>query len=281
MVVRQLGARSIRSLLHWLGFELVNRDAYMQDLARTAHLRSLFRALGINTVIDIGANRGQFIRFLREKVGFSGEIRAYEPNPACVPSLQALCDEDRRLTVQACAVTPTDGRVLLHIARSDELSSVLPLTCELADAFEGGTLDQTIEVAAVSIATILTEANKPSARIFLKIDIQGYDLAVLESARNYFGPVVLVQVEAPLACLYEGGGSLAGIVEFLQSSDFSIAGFYRTSIAGYPCSASDVDVLAIYKRSQMLPAADSWRTLAKTQRASFGAEQLFSRMLSE
>ena len=62
MVVRQLGARAIRSLLHWLGFELVNRNAYMQDLARTAHLRSLFRALGIDKVIDIGANRGHFIR---------------------------------------------------------------------------------------------------------------------------------------------------------------------------------------------------------------------------
>jgi membrane protease YdiL (CAAX protease family) len=66
--LRQLGARSIRSLLHWLGFELVNRDAYMQDLARTAHLRSLFRALGINTVIDIGANRGQSIVAFRNAV---------------------------------------------------------------------------------------------------------------------------------------------------------------------------------------------------------------------
>jgi FkbM family methyltransferase len=74
-------------------------------------------------VIDIGANRGHF---MREKVGFSGEIRAYEPNPACASALQALCDEDRRLTVHACAVTPTDGRVLLRIARSDKGSQMLP-----------------------------------------------------------------------------------------------------------------------------------------------------------
>jgi FkbM family methyltransferase len=250
MVVRRWGARAVRSVLRCLGFELVNRDAYMQDLARTAHLRALFRALGIDTVIDIGANRGQFIRFLREDVGFSGEIRAYEPNPACAASLQTLCDEDGDLTIHACAVTPTDGQALLRIARSDELSSVLPFNCELADAFEGGTLDRTIEVAGVSIASVLTdlEAYKPSARIFLKTDIQGYDLAVLESARNYLGRVALVQVEAPLARLYEGGASLAGIVDFLQSSDFRIAGFYRTSIAGYPCGAYDVDVLAVHGR---------------------------------
>jgi FkbM family methyltransferase len=245
--VRSNFARAVRSVLRCLGFELVNRDAYMCDLARAAHLRALFQSLDINAVIDIGANRGQFVRFLREAVGFSGEIRAYEPNPACAASLQTLCDDDGNLTIHAFALTPTDGQALLRIARSDELSSVLPFNCELADVFEGGTLDRTIEVAGVSIASVLTDlgACKPNARIFLKTDIQGYDLAVLESAQNYLERVVLVQIEAPLARLYEDGASLSGIVEFLQSRDFHIAGFYRASIAGYPCGAYDVDVLAV------------------------------------
>ena len=46
----------------------------LQNLALAGHLRSLFRAYGIDAVIDIGANEGGFGRFLRLEVGFTGRV---------------------------------------------------------------------------------------------------------------------------------------------------------------------------------------------------------------
>ena len=50
--IRHIGARWVRMALERLGYRLINRDAYMDDLAKTAHLRALFRAMTIDTVKD-------------------------------------------------------------------------------------------------------------------------------------------------------------------------------------------------------------------------------------
>ena len=118
--IRHIGARWVRMALERLGYRLINRDAYMDDLAKTSHLRALFRALTIDTVIDIGANRGQFIQFLRRDIGFKGKILAYEPNPDCQPALDSLKARDRNLQAHAVAIADYEGSVDLRIAESDE-----------------------------------------------------------------------------------------------------------------------------------------------------------------
>ena len=160
------------------GYCLVNRDAYMDDLAKASHLRALFRALSIDTVIDIGANRGQFIQFLRRDIEFEGQILAYEPNPDCQPALDSLKARDEHLSAHAVAIADHEGSVELRIAESDDLTSILPFAPALEEAFEGGKLSRILKVPCTTIQTILNEIGE-DRRIFLKSDTQGYDLTLL------------------------------------------------------------------------------------------------------
>ena len=227
------------------GYCLVNRDAYMDDLAKASHLRALFRALSIDTVIDIGANRGQFIQFLRRDIGFEGQILAYEPNPDCQPALDSLKARDEHLSAHAVAIADHEGSVELRIAESDDLTSILPFAPALEEAFEGGKLSRILKVPCTTIQTILNEIGE-NRRIFLKSDTQGYDLTLLSVRGGVdLSRISLLQVETQLTELYLGSQTALSILDFLHKNEFQITGVYRTSTAGYPCIAFDVDILSV------------------------------------
>ena len=56
----------------------VRPEAAIDRVAELVHLRDLLRALQINCVIDVGANRGQFASELRG-LRFAGRIVSFEP----------------------------------------------------------------------------------------------------------------------------------------------------------------------------------------------------------
>jgi len=57
-------------------------------------------------------------------------------------------------------------------------------------------------------------------RPFLKIDTQGYDLKVIEGARDVLDHFVLVQMEVPLIHIYETTTTLQESMELMMSLGF-------------------------------------------------------------
>ena len=65
--------RGIRQILCGLGYEVVPRGE-LERWTFAKHLVDVFRTLDIRCVLDVGANRGQYRKFLRERVGYRGLI---------------------------------------------------------------------------------------------------------------------------------------------------------------------------------------------------------------
>jgi FkbM family methyltransferase len=214
----------------------------MQEISKAAHLRRLLRELKISTVLDLGANRGQFVRFLREAVGFSGTIHAVEPNPTCVKQLRSLQQRDRNLQIWPVAVVTGEncGKIDLRVAAADDLSSVLPF----------GQVS-TIEVDSRSLDGLLQDvfSDENQAGLFVKSDLQGYDLEVLRSSRRALSKVQMLMVEAQAVPLYEGAPLIDDHLRFLREQAYDIAGIYRTGIVGYPRIAYDFDLVAVKRLS--------------------------------
>jgi FkbM family methyltransferase len=225
----------------------------MQEISKAAHLRRLLRELKISTVLDLGANRGQFVRFLREAVGFSGTIHAVEPNPTCVKQLRSLQQRDRNLQIWPVAVVTGEncGKIDLRVAAADDLSSVLPFGEQLGRAFAGGEQVSTIEVDSRSLDGLLQDvfSDENQAGLFVKSDLQGYDLEVLRSSRRALSKVQMLMVEAQAVPLYEGAPLIDDHLRFLREQAYDIAGIYRTGIVGYPRIAYDFDLVAIKRLS--------------------------------
>ena len=70
--------RNIRRVARRAGYEVVP-SSDLEDHAFVRHLSKLFDKLDIHCVLDVGANRGQYYRFLRDRVGYGGLVISFEP----------------------------------------------------------------------------------------------------------------------------------------------------------------------------------------------------------
>ena len=76
--------RILRKLANSVGYEIKALDSLENVRVLTARL---LRAYGVDLILDVGANSGQYGRYLREDIGYSGQIVSFEPQSAAFESL--------------------------------------------------------------------------------------------------------------------------------------------------------------------------------------------------
>ncbi len=139
--------------------------------------------------LDVGASGGTYTARL---LGLSSEVVAFEPRPAAAAQLAALLNSTgRRASVEAVALSDVAGtrqlRVLGHeVGRS---------TIEEGNVLRGDADNQLTEV---NVTTRLLDDYGYTDIGFVKIDVEGHELAVLRGARRSLldnQPTVLVESE--------------------------------------------------------------------------------------
>jgi len=184
------------------------------------------------TVIDVGANRGQFLLVAARRFPQAALI-AFEPLPGPRQVLRKAMLPSRPVRLFEEALSDKAGTATFHISRADDSSSLLPIADAQVSTFPG-----TDEVAQVSVQLarldeVLTTIDLETP-ILLKIDAQGGELGVLEGAAGLLPGIVTVLVECSFAELYEGQPSAGDIVRFLYSQGFALhsVGSVTTTIDG-------------------------------------------------
>lgn len=124
------------------------------------------------TVFDVGANRGEWARALRKRVGDT-RLFLFEPQEACAPCL----DIEGAVLTQA-AVGETEGRAVLHTPGGTAGNASLHAR---RDTYFAGHPFASMEVAVVSIDRFV-EAHAITLVDFMKMDIEGHELFALRGA---------------------------------------------------------------------------------------------------
>ncbi|MEW5978380.1 MAG: FkbM family methyltransferase [Acidobacteriota bacterium] len=228
--MKRLILRSITALLKSYGYDVVKlthaslgADDSVTRLA--AHLQELLPLLGIECVIDVGANEGQYYEFLRERVGFGGRIVSFEPIPELAQGLNRRAAFDSNWTVYDCAVGSTEGIFPLKIATRSGWSSLLQKsTAEPTEVANSIAVSRVIDVNVKRLDDILT-TSEPAidpARTYLKIDSQGFDLEVLRGAERTLRSISALQTELELLQLYANTPSFVEVLEFLNTRHFQM-----------------------------------------------------------
>jgi FkbM family methyltransferase len=210
----------LRRSLNALGVDVVPFRHTRHPIARRRHL---FAQHGIDLVLDVGANAGQYGRFLRH-IGYQGAIVSFEPLSTAFESLRQAAAGDPTWETRRAAVGKQEGVAVLNVAGNSESSSLLPMLPAHLAAYPESRYTGTEQVPVTTLETVI--AGLPDdRRIFLKVDTQGYERPVVEGAGAALQRIRGVQLEMSLVSLYEGEMLLADAIPFMAERGFVLMGF--------------------------------------------------------
>jgi FkbM family methyltransferase len=200
-------------------------------------LRRLIAHFGIDCVIDVGANAGQYARQLRKDVGFRGVILSFEPNPDVFAKLQRASQGDHNWHVYNLALSDTDGQVEFNIMAADQFSSIQRPDANLEPIFASrNKVLRTTHIPCARLDTLLPDlAAAQSARaILLKMDTQGHDAAVVTGAGDALPRMTGVQSELAIRPLYEGATDWRTMIAILEEAGFVPNALFANNKGHFP-----------------------------------------------
>jgi FkbM family methyltransferase len=212
------------------GEEFIQRTEQFEILWLYSHLRDVLKRLDVDCVWDVGANTGQFGRMLRSYAKYDGWIVSFEPVSRAFSELTELAQRDGRWRVFKVALGSRDEERVIKVADNTVLSSFLESSDYSVEAFgrkhTAVTAEENVSVRTIdSIATDVME-DLPDARVFLKLDTQGWDLEVMEGAQNFLQRVVGLQSEVSLKALYDGMPHYVETLSYLERKGFELSGLF-------------------------------------------------------
>ncbi len=220
----------VRALFHRLGYDITPVLA-RTEVALTDALSRLFDRYAVETVLDVGANVGQYAHWLRSRLGFSGRIISFEPNPADFAVLHAKNE------AYPWALGAVEETLTLNVTKHSVYSSFYKP--QIDDA--GSEIVERISVPVRPLDGVIRELGIDPTRAFLKIDTQGFELDVLRGARRSLPSLIGIQAELSVRPLYESSVAFTKAIEEIQQEyDFEVAGmspvgFYHNAVQEFDC----------------------------------------------
>lgn len=189
-------------------------------------LRNFLAINRIDTVLDIGANVGQFGSLLRAS-GYQKKILSFEPVTSAYEKLVETAKSDSLWTVAPrCAVGGKTGINRINISMNTQSSSILPIMKAHTDSESRSSYVGTESVNVITLDQCkLFDRNE---RIYIKIDTQGFEQQVIDGASKLLKSAIGLQVELSLTALYQGQGNFISIIKQLADLDFEIWAFNQS-----------------------------------------------------
>ena len=191
-------------------------------VASAEHRRVLDCEIG--TVVDIGANKGQFSLAARQWAPNS-RVFAFEPLPDAASTFRKVFQGDSRVTLYQVAIGPRAEEAAIHVSEADDSSSLLPIS-PLQISLHPGTGEVRTETVRVGRLSDYISASEIASPALLKLDVQGYELEALRGCEDLLRKFDLVVVECSFVELYEGQALAHEVTHFLQMNGFVLRNVY-------------------------------------------------------
>jgi FkbM family methyltransferase len=223
----------IMLLPHGLRLKLRHRNFHWRDYRFCLRLKTM--GIEPQSIFDIGANEGQFA-IGAMSVFPNSQIYSYEPGRAAFGRLKKAFGGIAQVELNNIAVGKEMGEATLHVATSDQSSSLLTLHRNHLEAYP------TIHEVAKEVVAVTTLAKEfgrkqPLNPILLKIDTQGFEFQVLQGARETLQCVKWVVIETSTRPMYHGEVLFGEISEWLHEHGFAFTGPVELHVdcRGMPC----------------------------------------------
>lgn len=212
--------KEIRRFVNALGFDVLRLS---QSPQRT--MLGL-RSRNIRSIVDCGANEGQFARAMSE-VFPKAKIYCFEPLKSPFEKLLAWSKtQDGRVTCFNLALGDVEGEVDMHCHDGHTpSSSLLVATAHCHELYPQTSTESTSKVQLRRLDHALADYldNMPR-EIMLKLDVQGFEDRVLRGAMNLLAESSVCVLEVSLDPLYEEQANFFELHRLLKGAGYRYAG---------------------------------------------------------
>jgi len=224
--------RSLRKLLQRFGYDLAKFTPGAHPLARK---KQLLESYGIDTVLDVGANAGQFGRQLRRDLGYARRIISFEPLASAFAQLAARACGDAAWQVFNFAIGDAAAKREINVAANSQSSSLLRMLPSHVKAAPHAGVVGTEVIEIRTLDSLFGELCRSARNVYLKIDTQGYESKVLKGAESSLARIDTVQLEMSLVPLYEGELLLNEMCALLSGKGYTLVALengFSDSVSG-------------------------------------------------
>jgi len=195
--------------------------------ASVEHISVISNISHLNTLVDIGANRGQFT-LLVSMYYPSAKIFAFEPLPRPSYKFSQIFDKNLNVKLFTSAIGPSIKDVIMHISKRDDSSSLLPISKLQSDIFPGTEESTRLNVKVAPLSYFLTTSDLVSPSL-LKLDVQGYEYEALCGCETLIDCFDYIYCECSYLELYEGQTRVSDVLSWLFARGYVLFGVYNTS----------------------------------------------------
>lgn len=222
----------LRSLFSRFGLDV----RLKQNLERNRELEALeewqrqWRFLSCyhpQTILDIGANEGQFAGMIRG-VCPDATIISFEPLPACCPALEKVVDTIGNARFSNIGIGDRNGAMDMFLSSSSPSSSMLSMNrthkIEWPESSENRPVS--VQTRRLDNAVDLSAMKRPFT---IKMDVQGAEDKVIAGGVETIRQAEVVVIETSFVSLYNGQPLFDDIYEQMKSLGFIYRGALDTS----------------------------------------------------
>lgn len=176
------------------------------------------------TVVDVGANRGQFAVFAINTFP-RATVYSFEPLQAPANRFTRALGSHPRVSLFRNAIGPESVKSNMHVSARDDSSSILPIGPRQSEIFHGTEEVRTEVVDVKRMNELLTKADirRPA---LLKMDVQGYEMQALRGSRDLISCFDFICVEASFVELYKGQELADVLITWLRQHGFKLSTVY-------------------------------------------------------
>ena len=178
-------------------------------------------------IVDVGANVGQFLlaSFL---INQQMPVYSFEPHPKSYMLLSRVSALHKKSRIFENGLSDADALLTLNVLSSPDSSSFLsPSTLQLK-SFNQKVVHTTQRLRVSRLDSFIPSITACTGHGFLKIDVQGYELKVLQGATSLISNhIKYIYVELSLDIFYQDQPLAGSTIDLLCEYNFSLIGIYN------------------------------------------------------
>jgi FkbM family methyltransferase len=215
---RYKAKQAIKTALAALGIDIRRIRPELDELQFLSELK-------IKTVLDIGANAGQFATQARQLLP-EATIHCFDPVRQAYNSLTRLAARDPRMFAYNVALGEEEKDMVMEVNDYSPSSSILHMAPAHVQAFPFTAYPKQEWVKMIRLDTWASHA-QIEPPLLVKLDVQGYEDRVIRGGINTVRKATVILTEVSFCELYEGQVLYDELYSTIHALGFRSAGMIR------------------------------------------------------